>query len=121
MFIILALLGAASAARPVDRYSASWSTPGAFPTGRPTPPDGLYTGNGDVTLMLTGNTSASAPAADAPLSPMTQPASPATPPSDAGLPPPMQTPPDHAAPVGSGNGMNPTGPAGMQPPAQPQP
>ena len=61
MRFLSAFLAAASAARPVDRYSASWATPGAFPTGRPAPPDGLYAGNGDVTCMLTGNSSASAP------------------------------------------------------------
>lgn len=53
--------GGASAARPVDRYSASWATPPtaasprSVPVGRPSPPDGPYAGNGDVTVMLTFN------------------------------------------------------------------
>ena len=53
----------ARAARPVDRYSASWATPATrdfphgVPVGRPSPPDGPYAGNGDVTVMYTGNAS----------------------------------------------------------------
>lgn len=49
------------ASRPVDRYSASWATPptaacpNGVPTGRPSPPDGAYAGNGDVTVIFTGN------------------------------------------------------------------
>lgn len=52
-FFFLSTLGD----RPVDRYSASWATPGDIPTGRPSPPDGLYAGNGDITVMWTGNSS----------------------------------------------------------------
>ena len=54
---------AAAAARPVDRYDARWATPArpdaphAVPVGRPGPPDGAYAGNGDITVMLTGNAS----------------------------------------------------------------
>ena len=64
----LAFLAAASRAnaRPVDRYSASWATPltssnpkYGVPEGRPSPPDGPYAGNGDVTVMFTGNSSTS--------------------------------------------------------------
>ena len=49
-------------ARSVDKYSAAYGTaPGgdvaALPQGRPNPPEGPYAGNGDVTVMYTGNTS----------------------------------------------------------------
>ena len=55
-----------SSSRPVDRYAARWSTPASagaphgVPAGRPTPPDGPYAGNGDVTVMHAGNASSSA-------------------------------------------------------------
>ena len=61
--VLLPCLAAATlGARPVDRYSAAYGTaPGeaALQLGRPSPPDGLYAGNGDVTVMLTGNQSLS--------------------------------------------------------------
>jgi hypothetical protein len=59
---------AAAGARPVDRYSARWATPASqdaprgVPAGRPSPPDGPYAGNGDITAMYTGNASSSATA-----------------------------------------------------------
>jgi hypothetical protein len=51
------------AQRPIDRYSAAYGTAGgdgvgALPQGRPTPPEGPYAGNGDVTVQFTGNASA---------------------------------------------------------------
>ena len=60
LFKLVLLVDAALAMRPVDRYSASWATPLAgnpfgVPLGRPTPPDGPYAGNGDVTVMYTGD------------------------------------------------------------------
>jgi hypothetical protein len=66
------------------------------------------------------NTSASAPVANAPVSPDAQPVGPGASSGDTNAVPPLQTPGNQtAAPADSGNGMNPTGPAGM--PAQPQP
>ena len=53
-------------ALPVDRYAATYGTSpggavGALPQGRPNPPEGPYAGNGDVTIMLTGNASSLSP------------------------------------------------------------
>jgi hypothetical protein len=53
-----------TADRPVDRYSVRWATPASSgiphgaPSGRPTPPDGPYAGNGDLTVMHAFNISA---------------------------------------------------------------
>ena len=50
-----------SSPRVVDRYSVEWATPvspdtqHAIPVGRPNPPMGPYAGNGDVTLLYSGN------------------------------------------------------------------
>jgi hypothetical protein len=64
--LLLAALITCAAARPVDRYSASWATPpGAnghpIPAGAPSPPEGPYAGNGDVNVIFCGNASANAP------------------------------------------------------------
>jgi hypothetical protein len=55
-FLLAASALGGAFARPVDRYSASWSIP-SLPMGRPSPPDGPYAGNGDVTVMFVGNAS----------------------------------------------------------------
>lgn len=56
---------AASPARVVDRYTVTWATPGpagksagkssGIPVGQPNPPTGPFVGNGDVTLLYSGN------------------------------------------------------------------
>ena len=54
---------AASASRVVDRYTVTWATPSApgapknagIPVGAPNPPTGPRVGNGDVTLLYSGN------------------------------------------------------------------
>ena len=52
---------ALSTARVVDRYSVAWAhpptpgTPHPVPVGRPSPPTGPYAGNGDVSLLYSGN------------------------------------------------------------------
>lgn len=51
---------------PIDRYFASYGTTpggdvGPLPQGRPNPPEGPYAGNGDVTLIYSGNTSSVSP------------------------------------------------------------
>ena len=61
----LSLLAVAFAL-PVTKYSAAYGTaPGgdvaALPQGRPNPPEGPYAGNGDVTVMYTGNTTTPPP------------------------------------------------------------
>ena len=55
-------------ALPVDRYFAAFGTSpggavGALPQGRPNPPEGPYAGNGDITLIYTGNVSSASPPA----------------------------------------------------------
>ena len=65
--LLIALLIARTAAAPVDRYFAAYGTSptndvAALPQGRPSPPEGPYAGNGDVTLIFMGNASAAAPA-----------------------------------------------------------
>ena len=65
--LALAGLGALALALPVERYSATYGTSpggdvGPLPQGRPSPPEGPYAGNGDVTLIYSGNASSAAPA-----------------------------------------------------------
>jgi hypothetical protein len=65
---VLATTAAAAAAlaasppqqREVDRYSVRWATPPTgdavnVPVGRPSPPSGPFVGNGDVSLLYSGN------------------------------------------------------------------
>ena len=48
-------------ARVVDRYTVTWATPRLLdaphyiPVNRPSPPTGPYVGNGDVSLLYSGN------------------------------------------------------------------
>ena len=69
LLLLFAALGVqALALLPVDRYSAAYGTSpgmnvGALPQGRPNPPEGPYAGNGDVTVMYSGNTSSISPPA----------------------------------------------------------
>ena len=59
------IVAAGASARPVDRYSATWATPTTtkygIPVGRPSPPDGPYAGNGDITVMYTGSVPSPSP------------------------------------------------------------
>ena len=58
-------------ARVVDRYSVAWAhpptagTPHPVPVGRPSPPTGPYAGNGDVSLLYSGNGTAGSRRAEA--------------------------------------------------------
>ena len=67
--MLLAAASAASASRVVDRYTVTWTTSAgadlegadiaAIPVGQPQPPAGPFVGNGDVTLLYSGNASVS--------------------------------------------------------------
>ena len=66
--IALAALGALALALPVDRYSAAYGTApggdvGPLPQGHPSPPEGPYVGNGDISAIYSGNASSAAPPA----------------------------------------------------------
>ena len=70
----LASSAGASSPRVVDRYSVEWATPAspeaptdsAIPVGRPKPPTGPYAGNGDVTVMYSGNATVTGPSSPNP-------------------------------------------------------
>lgn len=61
MLAIAASAATVATARVVDRYKVSFAlpptdaVPHAIPMGRPQPPGGPYAGNGDVTIMHTGD------------------------------------------------------------------
>ena len=66
MSLLLVAALCAVQARPVDRYAAAYGTApggdvGLLPQGRPNPPEGPYAGNGDVTVLYSGNVSSASP------------------------------------------------------------